>query len=185
RARPCARSSASPGATCAADPPPPGGAPTRRPAPTGRTPTMTTANLPDWIELDAPCLVVWGNARQHIKTALVVRITPTGQVVVHDGRDERRFMLRDFQDDGTARAYITASYASVELYPTHHPKAPLLLAMRDHQRAWATVKARMDRLERAETGRSDGDALQRAVELTEALDAWRRAKEALQAHHTN
>ena len=146
---------------------------------------MTTANLPDWIEIDAPCLVVWGNAQQHIKTALVVRITPTGQVVVYDGREERRFMPYTFNADGTARVYITGSYSSVELYPTHHPKAPLLLAMRDRQRAWATVKARMDRLERVETGRSDGDALQCAVELTEALDAWRRAKEALQAHHAN
>lgn len=149
---------------------------------------MTKDNLPAWVEEGAEALLVWGYRDEHIKQMTVTRITPTGQVVLNGGSPgERRFMLRDFRDDGTAHRYEGGTFASGarDLYPMDHPKVPLLLAKRDHQRAWATVKARMDRLERAETGRSDGDALQRAVELTEALDAWRRAKEALQAHRTN
>lgn len=140
--------------------------------------------LPEWVRPGAEALLVWGHRDENIERMSVTKITPTGQVVVTgNSRGERRFMLRDFLDDGTAHRYEggTFSTGSRDLYPLDHPKVPLLLAKQEYRQAWHRVRRAMDRLEKAETGREQGDSLQYAAALVDALTTWRRAKENLSA----
>lgn len=140
-------------------------------------------NLPEWVEVGAEALLIWGHRDEHVERMSVARITPSRQVVLTgNSRGERRFMLRDFQADGTAHRYEGGTFAvgSRDLYPMDHPKVPLLLAQQEYRQAWARVRRGMDRLEKAE-GREGGDALQYAAALVDALTTWRRAKENLSA----
>lgn len=146
---------------------------------------MTKEQLPAWVEAGAEALLTWGYHREeHIERMKVIRVTPTGQVVLSgDSRGERRFMLRDFQDDGTAHRYEGGTFAvgSRDLYPMDHPKVPVLLAQQEYRLAWLKVERAMSRLRDAENGRTQGDSLQYAAALVERLTAWRRAKENLSA----
>lgn len=140
--------------------------------------------LPEWVRPGAEALLVWGHQDEHIERMSVTKITPSGQVVVTgNSRGERRFMLRDFLDDGTAHRYEGGTFAtgSRDLYPLDHPKVPLLIAKQEYRQAWNRVRRAMDRLEKAETGREQGDSLQYAAALVDALTTWRRAKENLSA----
>src|SRR3546814_14053320 len=80
-------------------------------------------------------------------------------------------MARDCQKDGTAHRYEGGTFAvgSRDLYPLSHPKVPLLLAKQEYRQVWARVRRAMDRLEKAETGREQGDSLQYAAALLAAL----------------
>lgn len=114
----------------------------------------------------------------------VTRVTPSGQVVVTgNSRGERRFLLRDFQKDGTAHKYVggTFSTGSLDLYPLNHPRVPLLLAKQEYAQAWSRVERTMNRLREAETGRIQGDSEQYVDALIERLSVWRRAKANLSA----
>jgi hypothetical protein len=145
---------------------------------------MSTESLPAWVEVGAEALLVWGHQDEHVERMSVTRVTPSGQVVVTgNSRGERRFMARDFQKDGTAHRYEGGTFAvgSRDLYPLAHPRVPLLLAKQEYRQAWSRVRRAMDRLEKAETGREQGDSLQYAAALVDALTTWRRAKENLSA----
>lgn len=138
--------------------------------------------LPEWVRPGAEALLVWGVRDEHIERMSVTKITPSGQVVLNgNSRGERRFMLRDFLDDGTAHRYEGGTFAtgSRDLYPMDHPKVPRLLAQQEYRQAWGLVRRGMDRLEKAE-GREGGDALQYASALVDALTAWRSAKQRLE-----
>lgn len=141
--------------------------------------------LPEWVRPGAEALLTWGLRDEHIERMSVTKITPTGQVVVTgNSRGERRFMLRDFLDDGTAHKYVNSggfSMGSLDLYPMDHPKVPLLLAQQEHAQTWSRVDRAMTRLREAETGRIKGDSQQYADALIERLAAWKRAKENLSA----
>src|SRR5690606_14444954 len=142
---------------------------------------MTKDNLPAWVEEGAEALLVWGYRDEHVKRMTVTRITPTGQVVLNGGSPgECRFMLRDFQDDGTAHRYEGGTFASGarDLYPLNHPKVPLLLAQQEANQTWARVRRDIEVLEKGKT-------LNDAAALVQSLAAWRRAKEAPQAHPTS
>lgn len=132
-------------------------------------------SLPTWVEVGAEALLVWGRLDENIDKVVVTKITPSGQVVVSDGgRGERRFMLRDFQKDGTAHKYLAGSYSSIDLYPRDHEKAPLMLARQEERRMWNRVRRDIGVLERSAT-------LNDAAALEQSLTSWRRAKENLSA----
>lgn len=138
-------------------------------------------SLPAWVEVGAECLLTWGHRGETVERVSVTKITPSGQVVLNgNSKGERRFMLRDFQADGTAYRYLSQSWSSINLYPLDHPKAPLLLAQQEYRQAWSRVRRAMDRLQKAE-GREDGEPMQYASALTDALATWKRSKENLDA----
>jgi hypothetical protein len=142
-----------------------------------------TEFLPAWVTVGAECLLVWGLRDENVERMSVTRITPSSQVVLNgNSRGERRFMLRDFQADGTAHRYEggTFSTGSRDLYPLDHPKVPLLLAKQEYRQTWNRVLRNMDRLRKAEE-RQEGEPVQYAAALETALVAWRRAKENLDA----
>lgn len=145
---------------------------------------MTKEQLPAWVQVGAEAILAWGTRNEHVERMSVTRVTPSGQVVVTgNSRGERRFMLRDFQQDGTAHKYVggTFSTGSLDLFPMDHPKVPRMLAQQEYALAWAKVERSMSRLREAETGRVQGDSAQYADALIERLAAWRRAKENLSA----
>lgn len=145
---------------------------------------MGAEMLPAWVEVGAEAILAWGTRNEHIERMSVTRVTPSGQVVVTgNSRGERRFMLRDFQQDGTAHKYVggTFSTGSLDLFPMDHPKVPRMLAQQEYALAWAKVERSMSRLRDAETGRIQGDSEQYAAALTERLERWRQAKANLSA----
>src|SRR3546814_15904370 len=75
----------------------------------------------------------------------VTKITPTGQVVLNgQSRGERRFMLRDFQKDGTGHRWISDGRMtgySLDLYPMDHPKVPKMLARQQEARTRRNVQS--------------------------------------------
>jgi hypothetical protein len=136
---------------------------------------MSAASLPAWVEVGAPCLLVWGRTDENVDKMVVTKITPSGQVVVSDGgRGERRFMLRDFLPNGTAHKYLPGSYSSIDLYSVDHEKAPRLIAQQEERRAWAAVRKGIDRVERSQD-------VDEARHLEAALAAWRGKKDNLSA----
>lgn len=135
--------------------------------------------LPEWVEVGAEAILTWGLRGEHVERMSVTRVTPSGQVVVTgSSRGERRFMLRDFQKDGTAHRYVGGAFpaSSLYLYPLSHPKVPLLIAKREYVQAWSRVERTMNRLREAETGRTEGDPEQYVDALIEQLATWRQAK---------
>lgn len=141
-----------------------------------------TEKLPAWVVVGAEALLVWGYQDESIERVSVIRVTPSGQVVVAGNSEyERRFMLRDFSADGTAHRYSGGSFGhSQRLIPLGDERAPRLLARGEGQAAWNRVRRSMDRFQAAEE-RGTGDPMQCATVLADALTAWRRARENLNA----
>src|SRR3546814_11486989 len=88
----------------------------------------------------------------------VTKITPTGQVVLNgQSRGERRFMLRDFQKDGTGHRWISVGRMtgySLDLYPLDHPKVPKMRARQPEARTRSTVQSGIDTWSGDTTGRA-------------------------------
>lgn len=143
---------------------------------------MSAESLPAWVEVGADALLTFGYRDESVEKVTVTKITPSGQVVLNgQSKGERRFMLRDFQKDGTAHKYVggTFSTGSLDLYPLDHPRVPLLIAKQEYRQAWTRVQQTMNRLTDVE--RQQGDSEQYVDALIERLGRWRRAKENLAA----
>lgn len=103
-----------------------------------------TEFLPAWVVVGAEGLLTWGLRDEHVEKMTITKITPSGQVVLNgNSRGERRFMLRDFQSDGTAHRYEGGTFAtgSRDLYPMDHPKVPEMLAQADERRTRRNVQS--------------------------------------------
>lgn len=132
--------------------------------------------LPEWVRPGAEALLVWGVRDEHIERMSVTKITPSGQVVLNgNSRGERRFMLRDFLDDGTAHRYEGGTFAtgSRDLYPMDHPKVPKLLAKGEETRTRRNVQSGISRWEKDPTpGNSQALRLR--------LEVWEQAVQMLE-----
>lgn len=135
-----------------------------------------TEFLPGWVVVGAKGLLVWGLRDEHIEEMTITKITPSGQVVLNgNSRGERRFMLRDFLDDGTAHRYEGGTFAtgSRDLYPMDHPKVPKLLAKGEETRTRRNVQSGISRWEKDPTpGNSQALRLR--------LEVWEQAVQMLE-----